>query len=123
VDVTSQNLNFTNGNVGVGTATPTSSLHIVGSIAAPIRRTTISTTLDENDFTIVMTEKNITINLPAASNSPGRLYILKNISTGNNNTNIDYICNRGSLQNSLNKNKSVWLQSDGIEWQQINIQH
>ncbi len=122
-DITSQNLNFTDGNVGIGTATPTSSLHVTGSIAAPIRRTAINTTLTEDDLTLVMTENNLTISLPPASNSIGRIYILKNISSGNNTTAIDYICNRGNLQNMLNKNKIVWLQSDGIEWQQINIGH
>ena len=101
---------------------PTSSLHVSGSIAAPIRRTAISTTLDDNDYTIIMTGKNLTITLPAASNSPGRLYILKNISTGDNKTSIKYICNKGFLQNGLKKNKAIWLQSDGTDWQQINIQ-
>ncbi|MBT8183318.1 MAG: collagen-like protein, partial [Eudoraea sp.] len=118
----SQNLNFNNGNVGIGTATPTSNLHIVGSIAAPIRITTTNTTLDGSDYSLIMKAKNLTINLPVASTCPGRIYILKNISTGNNRTGTKYICNRGFLQNSVNKNKAIWLQSDGTHWQQINIQ-
>jgi len=70
-----------------------------------------------------MKQKDLTITLPQASTCPGRLYMFKNISGGNNKTNTEYRCNKGMLMDKLSRNKIVWLQSDGQEWQQINIQH
>ena len=121
-DINNQNLGFINGNVGIQTAIPSSSLHVGGAIAAPIRSTTASTALDDNDFTLIIKGRNLVIGLPDPSTCPGRLYIIINISTANSTTQINYVCNRGILQNSLKRNKSIWLHSDGINWQQINIQ-
>ena len=121
-DINNQNLVFTNGNIGIRIPSPTSTLHIGGAIAAPIRTTNSNTTLDENDSTLVMKEQKLNIGLPPASSCPGRIYVLKNISKGNNKTTTKYICNRGFENNSLNRNKAIWLQSDGTNWQQINIQ-
>ena len=121
-NINSQKLGFTNGDVGIGTSAPTSRLQVNGAFSTPIRTTVANTTLDANDYTLIMKQKNLVISLPDPNLCPGRLYVLVNISSGNNQTNMDYICNKGSFRSSLNRNKSIWLQSTGNTWQQINIQ-
>jgi hypothetical protein len=120
-DINNQSLGFINGRVGIAIARPSSTLHVGGAIAAPIRSTTSNTTLDENDFTLVLRAAKLVIGLPQASSCPGRIYAIKNISTGNSTTRVRYICNRGSQMNIIKRNKALWLQSDGENWQQINI--
>lgn len=119
-DMNTQNLGFTNGKIGIGTTTPSSRLSIAGSFSSPIRSTSGNTTLGINDFTLIMTDKNLTINLPAANSCTGRIYVLKNIGDGNNFTNINYKDEKGDNENKLDKDKSFWLQSDGTNWQLIN---
>ncbi|WP_221898693.1 hypothetical protein [Robiginitalea sp. SC105] len=114
-----QSLGFTNGQVGVGTATPTSTLSVAGSFSTGIRSTNVNTTLTASDFTLVMYSLGLTINLPAASTCAGRIYILKNLSGGENFTSLNYIAENGSADNKLKKDKVYWLQSDGVNWQQI----
>lgn len=119
-DMNSQNLGFTNGQVGIGTNTPTSTLQTSGSFAAAIRSTSVNTTLNENDFTLVMTAKNLIISLPAANSCTGRIYVLRNIGNGDNNTNINYLKENGDPEDKLSKDKTYWLQSDGANWHLIN---
>jgi len=119
-DINAQNLGFINGNVGIGTSSPNSTLEITGSFSSPIRSTSVNTSLEVSDFTLIMTEKNLTIVLPAASGCRGRIYILKNIANGNNFTSINYITEDGSADDKLGKQKIFWLQSDGTDWHLIN---
>ncbi len=121
-DINNQTFGFINGKVGIQMANPTSDLHVGGTIAAPIRTTSQNTTLGENDFTVVLKNANLVITLPNASTCPGRIYAIKNISKGNCTTKTRYICNRGSRMNQIKRNKALWIQSDGTDWQQINIQ-
>ena len=118
-DINGQNLGLTNGNVGIGTNTPTSVLEVSGSVSMPIRSTNTSTTLGNNDYTLVMTNRNLTITLPAASSCTGRIYILKNISNGDNNTSVSFIKENGDPETKISKDRIIWLQSDGTNWQQI----
>jgi len=115
-----ENLGFINGKVGVGTATPNSTLQIAGSVSSAIRSTSVSTTLDENDFTLIMTMKDLIITLPAANSCVGRIYVLRNIGNGDNNTNIDYLKENGDTEDQLKKDTTYWLQSDGTNWHLIN---
>lgn len=118
-DINGQNLGITNGNVGIGTNTPTSTLEVTGSVSMPIRSTSTSTTLGNNDYTLVMNNRNLTITLPAASSCMGRVYILKNIGNGDNFTSINYLKENGDPENKIQKDRIIWLQSDGTNWHQI----
>ncbi|MGB5459516.1 MAG: hypothetical protein WBM85_06130 [Eudoraea sp.] len=119
-DMNTQNLGFINGKVGIGTSSPNSTFEITGSFSSPIRSTSVNTSLEVSDFTLIMTEKNLTIILPAAGGCKGRIYILKNIANGNNFTSINYIKDDGTADDKLGKQKIFWLQSDGINWHLIN---
>jgi hypothetical protein len=114
-----QNLGFTNGKIGVGTTAPTSTLSLAGSFSSPIRSTAANTTLGVNDYTLIMTAKNLIISLPVASTCPGRIYVLKNMANGDNFTNSVYLDQKGDPQLKLNKEKIFWLQSDGVNWHMI----
>src|SRR5690606_19041447 len=73
-----------NGALGIGTTTPTSTLHTGGSFSTNIRNQDIGiVTVLENDHTIIISGPIIQIDLPPAdASSLGRIYIIKNI-TGN----------------------------------------
>lgn len=114
-----QNLAFTNGQMGVGTAIPTSTLHVGGSFAAAIRSTNTSTALTAADFTLIMYNQGLIITLPVASDCPGRIYVLKNLSLGDNNTSLPFLTDNGSSATRLRNNRIYWIQSDGTNWQQI----
>jgi len=118
-DLNGQNLGFTNGKLGIGTTTPTSSLGLGGSFSSPIRTTAINTTMDVNDFTLIMTNKDLTITLPLANSCPGRIYVLKNNGGGNNFTSINYLKENGDSENKIDKDKIFWIQSDGTNWHLI----
>lgn len=118
-DINGQNLGLTNGNVGVGTSTPNSVLQVSGSVSMPIRATSTNTTLGNNDYTLVMNARDLVITLPAASSCTGRIYILKNISNGDNTTSLNYLKENGDPDDKLGKDRIIWLQSDGTNWHQI----
>ena len=120
-NMNSQNLGFTNGRVGVGTTTPTSRLAVAGSFSSPIRSTAVNTSLGIDDFTLIMTAKDLIITLPAASTCQGRIYVLKNTANGDNNTNISFRDKKGDPETKIDKEKTLWLQSDGTNWHLINV--
>ncbi|KMQ68931.1 hypothetical protein ACM39_06515 [Chryseobacterium sp. FH2] len=79
-----------NGNVGINTVNPGSTLTINGSIAGQYRSVTTSTTLGVNDFYMAYNGSSAgTFTLPAAvaaspaaRNTLGRIYYIKNVGTG-----------------------------------------
>ncbi len=106
---------------GIGTATPTSTLHVGGSVAMPIK--TINTTpynATESDYTILCNNGNMTINLPQASTVPGRIYVIKRISAlgtitldPNGTELIDGILTNTIINNTY---ECAMIQCDGTAW-------
>ena len=110
-----------NGNVGVGTKTPTSKLEVNGAVSYPIIKTNTDIDLDETMHTVIFESEVENVTLPQASTATGRVYILVNRT--DNTVNIsgyydlhDYF--NGS-QTSIPKLSSITLQSDGTNWYQI----
>ena len=111
------------GFIGVNTTTPGSALGVNGSMSLPIKHITADITLDCTNYTVLCDTNintNITVKLPFNNNSiSGRIYILKNIGSNNNN----FLLNpQGS---NINTNSSIMaissfttirLQSDGTDW-------
>ncbi len=121
-NMNAQNLGFTNGKMGIGNTTPNSTLQVSGSFSTPIRSTAVNTTLGVNDHTLITTTvKDLIITLPAANTCRGRIYVIKNIGTGDNFTNINYLDDKGDPENKIDNDKIFWLQSDGTNWQLINL--
>ena len=104
-----------NGNVGIGSTTPSSTLEIDGSFAAKIR-TAVAGAVNDDDHTVVFTTSG-NITLPAVATCTGRIYVLKNTS-GVNSTIDNYLDANGNSANLLPPGVT-WLQSDGINWHEI----
>ncbi|XZF15187.1 beta strand repeat-containing protein [Chitinophagaceae bacterium MMS25-I14] len=114
-------------NVGIGTATPNSTLVVNGSVAAAIVSVTASYTLLTTDYTIVCRGAGpITLTLPDPATCKGRIYHLVN------NSSADVAMSR-SVETAAGENKSTissgyfsagygnsgnkWtIQSDGTTW-------
>ncbi|MET6991627.1 collagen-like protein, partial [Sediminicola arcticus] len=88
-----------------------------GSFTRAIRSTSTSTTLGPNDFTLIVYGKDHVISFPGTANI-GQVYIIKTIDD-RNETNINYINEKGQSKNVLEKEKTYWFQFDGVNWQQI----
>jgi len=105
------------GEVGIGTAAPTSTLHNDGSFALAYVAKTATYTFSASDYTVNCTANTFTVNLPTAVGITGRIYVLKNSGTGvitldaDGTETID-----GLLTKSLNQWSSLMVQSDGANW-------
>jgi len=122
-EVGQDNANFfwdnTNKRLGVKTNAPTSTMDLDGSFSLPIRGVSSSTTLTENDYTVVKnTGANITITLPAANTCKGRVYVIKKAANGTLTIDtaggqIDGNANVALINSARN---SYTIQSDGSNW-------
>ncbi len=103
--------------VGFGTTTPSSRVHIEGSLAKKIHVTNVNYTVTD-DHTIVLTGSNLTLTIGSASGLNGREYRI--VSQGNSNTlNVNYIDFNGASTNALPSNGAIVIQSDGINWYRV----
>lgn len=101
-----------NGNV------PNSTLQVDGSLATEITTTLSNLSLTQDHHTVVL-GGNHNIILPAASSCEGRMYVIKN--PNNFATSISVYTNLEGISGitTINNNTTIWLQSDGTDWQQI----
>jgi hypothetical protein len=94
-----------------------STFQVKGSVAANILTTAAALTLDETNYTVILTA-NTNITLPAANTCIGRIYIIKKTANGNS-TISNFISNTATATTTIARGV-VQLQSDGTSWQQIN---
>jgi hypothetical protein len=110
--------NYFGGNVGIGTETPTSKLHINGSLSTNYSISTAATyTVLSDDYAIEVQTSGSTITLPTAVGIQGRIYEIDNSSTGDiilDTTGTETI--NGSLIFTLSSNENLKVQSNGINW-------
>jgi len=108
----------TGGNSGFGTTVPTSTLQTIGSISQSITTKTATYTAAD-DYTILCSTNTFTINLPTAVGIDGRIYIIKNITSGTTIT-IDgsggETIDGGATYTLASQYKYVQIQSDGTNW-------
>ncbi len=97
-----------------------STLQVEGSVSKSILVPSIwlsSLTLTEDHHTIIL-NGNTRIDLPSASLCKGRIYIIKNTTDSNNNIST-YRDHRNVNVSTITGQKTLWVQSDGSNWQQI----
>jgi hypothetical protein len=108
------------GDVGIGTSTPASTLDINGSIGYKVTTITSATTLDNTHNIVLCNTGAYTVTLPAAAFNTGRIYYIKNIDTdgdyftidGNSTETID----GDETFELLAYNHAVRIVSDGSGW-------
>jgi len=107
------------GNFGIA-ITPTSTLHVNGSVANSITVISADLVLDQSHKTIIIPLGSaFTVTLPAASGVSGRIYTIINNSVASKSLTENYINLAGSSINTINAASSIEVQSDGINWYQI----
>ncbi|NKI28415.1 hypothetical protein HCG49_17835 [Arenibacter sp. 6A1] len=109
-----------NQRVGIGTPTPNSTLHTGGSFSTNIRSdNSLAVIITDSDHTVIVGDAVTTIFLPAPStDNTGRIYIIKNISAIDIPI-TDYLDSNGNNETNVSPGVTQ-LQSDGVNWQQIN---
>ncbi len=114
------NIAIGGGSLGGAAPTPTSTLFVTGSFANYIQtKTTTYTAAD--DFTIVCNNVGaMTVNLPAASTCPGRIYVIKKISALSNDVTVDADASEtidGATTKVLTlQYESLMIQCNGTSW-------
>ncbi|MFD2726368.1 hypothetical protein [Hyunsoonleella rubra] len=103
--------------VGIGTTAPVSTLDVNGSFSADVSTTSGALTLDDTHHTVVL-GGNHNITLPVANTCDGRIYVIKNPTT-NSPAISSYNDLNGTATTTLQSQTTIWVQSDGTNWEQI----
>ena len=114
------------GGVGINTNTPTSDLHVAGSISYAIRTVSSSTVLGTDDCVIFVNGPGtLTVTLPPAGLSPGRAYTIKRTIAGPGQVIVAASAGEvieGGATKNFSGNGCLTAISDGVEWFIINYE-
>ncbi|THU32073.1 hypothetical protein FAM09_28240 [Niastella caeni] len=106
------------GNLGIATNAPASKLDVNGSAGLGIVTTSANLTLDETNYSVIITGGTPTITLPAASACARRIYVIVNHTiAGRTISSYRNFLNVGTT--SVPANSSITIQSDGTNWYRI----
>lgn len=107
-------------SVGIGTYSPSSTLQVEGSVSTAIHSTAAGYTLTAANQTLIITGSGgYIITLPEANTCTGRIYAIVNRTASACNFSLAYTASSGTPSTVIVANNSIWLQSDGAEWQQV----
>lgn len=113
------------GNVGIGTATPTSTFEINGSVSKSIVSKVATYLLTALDYTVEMdaTTGNLIANLPTAVGIKGRIYVIAKTDVSINTVTVDP---NGTEQIGKDttivlaaQDEATMIQSNGVNWREI----
>jgi len=112
----------TNGQLGVKTNAPNSTVSINGSLATAIRFGGGDIGLSDTDHTVIVNSPGTyNLFLPGTAAAKGRMYIIKKIPSVTLNVPSGYVDSNGITQFTIPAgNNIIWLQSDEFSWQQVN---
>lgn len=114
------------GRLGIGTASPNSSLDINGTLAQGMDSISSNTTIGSNSVVLINTfSNNITVSLPAADNIEGRIYLIKKTSPLNRVTvtasnNIESYTDSIILEQTSSTRPYIKIISAGTQWLILN---
>ena len=103
------------GNVGVNTATPKSGIEMNTSVAYAVNSISANYSLTTTDKVVIATSA-ITASLPSAVGIKGRVYTIKNASSGSVTVNSSGGNIDGSASVSIAASKYIEVISDGTNW-------
>lgn len=109
-------------NVGINSTSPNATLTVDGSMSLPIESISATDTLDDTNHTVLVDASggSRTVNLPAASGSTGKVFIIKKTDSSSNNVVIDPNASEtidGSSTFTFNAQyRAVTIQCDGSNW-------
>jgi hypothetical protein len=107
--------------IGISLSSPTSTLHIDGSLAIGVSTTTEQITLS-HEFTRLVdaSGSTVTIDLPAAASCSGRIYVIKKIDNSGNAVTVDAnsteVIDGATTYSLASQWKYVKVQSNGTAW-------
>ena len=110
------------GKLGINSASPNATLTVNGSMSLPIESISATDTLDDSNHTVLVNASggSRTVNLPAASGSTGKVFIIKKTDSSSNNVVIDPNASEtidGSSTFTFNAQyRAVTIQCDGSNW-------